>query len=38
MHAELALENAAIKDVLNRNVWSASLLQEQSASDDDRSQ
>ena len=37
MYADLALENTAIKDVLSRNVWSASLLQEQSASDGDRS-
>ena len=36
MYAELALENTAIKDVLNRNVWSASLLQEQRASDDEQ--
>src|SRR5262245_42077432 len=33
MYADLALENTAIKDVLNRNVWSASLLQGQIASD-----
>lgn len=37
MYAELALENAAIKDLLSRNVWSASLLQGQSASDGDSS-
>ena len=37
MYADLALENTAIKDVLNRNVWSASLLQGQDASDGDRS-
>lgn len=37
MYAELALENAAIRDVLNRNVWSASLLQGQKASDGDSS-
>jgi len=33
MYAELALENAAIKDLLSRNVWSTLLLQGQSASD-----
>ena len=37
MYADLALENTAIKDVLNRNVWSASLLQGQRASDSDSS-
>src|SRR5215471_6677358 len=37
MYADLALENTAIKDVLNRNVWSASLLQGQKTSDGDSS-
>jgi putative transposase len=37
MYAELALENAAIKDVLSRNVWSAPLLQGQQSSDGDSS-
>ncbi len=27
MYADLALENAAIKEILNRNVWSAPVLQ-----------
>jgi hypothetical protein len=37
MYADLALENTAIKDVLNRNVWSGSLLQGQKTSDGDSS-
>jgi putative transposase len=37
LQAESELDKSALKDLLGRNVWSASLLQEQSATDDDRS-
>jgi hypothetical protein len=35
--AESELDESALKDLLGRNVWSASLLQEQRATDGDRS-